>query len=48
MAGTHPENALIYANVDLYQLDLFNPSFWGYFYIDSVNLCPDITKNQSC
>ena len=34
--------------IDLYQLGLFNLRFRGYFYKDSVNLCPDITKNQSC
>ena len=38
------ENALIYTSVYLYQLGLFNPRFWGYFYKDSVNLCPDIKK----
>ena len=34
--------------IDLYQLGLFNLRFRGYFYKDSVNLCPDITKSQSC
>ena len=29
---------------DLYQLGLFNLCFTGYFYMNSVNLCPDIKK----
>ena len=33
--------------IDLYQLGLFNLRFSGYFYKDSVNLCPYIIKNQS-
>ena len=35
---------MIVTSADLYQLGLFNPRFWGYFYKDSVNLCPDIKK----
>ena len=44
-AERHPPGS---KRIDLYQLGLFNLRFRGYFYKDSGNLCPDITKNQSC